>query len=93
VSVVAVDGVTELPVPRVPIVDTVGAGDAFGGGFLAAWTEAGYGRADLADPSARQAATSFAIQVAAVTCERAGADPPTRAELKAGLRARWVTRR
>ena len=34
---------------RSPVVDTVGAGDAFGGGFLARWIERGLGRADLAD--------------------------------------------
>ena len=35
----------ELLGPPVAIVDTVGAGDAFGGGFLARWIERGLGRA------------------------------------------------
>lgn len=60
-----------IPAPRVEVVDTIGAGDAFAGAFLAA-------RRDGAD--ATEAAT-FAARVAAITCTRAGADPPTRAEL------------
>ncbi len=35
-------------VPRVTVVDTIGAGDAFGGGFLAWWTAHGLGPADVA---------------------------------------------
>ena len=74
-------GVTELAVPAVRVVDTVGAGDAFGAGFLAAWTAAGRGRADLADGDALAAAAQFAIEVGALTTTRAGAEPPTLAEL------------
>jgi fructokinase len=74
-------GVTELAVPAVRVVDTVGAGDAFGGGFLAAWTDAGRGRADLADGRALLDATQFAIEVGGLTTTRAGAEPPTLAEL------------
>jgi fructokinase len=70
----------ELPVPRVDVVDTVGSGDAFGGAFLAWWIERGYGRDDLADRAAVEAAASQAIAVASLTCQRPGADPPTRAE-------------
>jgi fructokinase len=33
--------------PSVTVADTIGAGDAFGGGFLAWWTEHGLDRADL----------------------------------------------
>lgn len=42
-------GVTEIgvPVPAVNVVDTIGAGDAFAGGFLARWSAAGHTRADL----------------------------------------------
>lgn len=72
---------TVIEVPRVQVVDSVGAGDSFGGGFLAAWVAAGHGRSDLADQAAVVAAVSFAIRVASVTVTRAGADPPTLAEL------------
>lgn len=70
-----------IPVPAVPVVDTIGSGDAFGAGFLVAWTRAGRGRADLADVAAVAEATRFAVEVGAWTAGRAGADPPTAAEL------------
>ena len=72
-----------MPVPSVEVVDTVGAGDAFGGGFLAAWVQAGHDRADLAILDEVEAAVRFAITVAAITCTRPGAQPPTRAEVMA----------
>lgn len=74
----------EVPVPRVDVVDTIGAGDAFGGAFAAWWDEAGLGRADLADPGAVVAAVDAAVAVAAVNCTRAGAQPPWREELGDG---------
>ena len=80
-AVVTRAGVSEFPVPAVAVVDTVGAGDAFGGGFLARWIERGLGRADLVDRAAVHEAVARAIEVAGATCRRAGADPPRRAEL------------
>jgi len=73
--------VIAVAVPAVTVVDTVGAGDAFGAGFLAAWTRAGRGRADLGDLGAVTDATRFAIEVGSRTVGRAGADPPTLTEL------------
>ena len=72
-----------LPVPHVEVVDSVGAGDAFGGGFLASWVAAGRGRSELEDDDLVDAAVRTAIRVAALTCQRPGADPPTRDELDA----------
>jgi fructokinase len=77
--------VISVAVPAVTVVDTVGAGDAFGAGFLAAWTRAGRGRAELEDLSAVSEATRFAIEVGSRTVGRAGADPPTLAELGASV--------
>lgn len=82
VRVVTRDDVVALDVPDVPVVDTIGAGDAFGAGFLAAWTRLGHGRTELADADAVHEATRFAIDIGARTVGRAGADPPTRDELR-----------
>ena len=71
------------PVPVVTVADTIGAGDAFGGGFLAWWTEHGLGRADLQRADQVRLALRAAVAVAALTCTRPGADPPTLAEVRA----------
>jgi fructokinase len=73
--------VFEQPVPDITVVDTVGSGDAFGGAFLARWIERGWGREALSDETALHEAVGLAVGVAAVTCQRPGADPPHRAEL------------
>lgn len=80
---VAITPTAEVAVPAPPadVVDTIGAGDAFGGGFLAWWRRAGHGREQLADLGAVVEATRFACLVAAKTCERPGASPPTLSEL------------
>jgi fructokinase len=74
-------GEEAIAAPPVDVVDTIGAGDAFSGGWLAWWSERGLGRAELADAASVSGATRFACLVAARTCERAGASPPSRAEL------------
>ena len=65
-----------LEVPRVPVADTVGAGDSFSGGFLANWMTRGLTRADLARIDDVVEAARYGIAVAGVTCQRPGADPP-----------------
>lgn len=82
VAVVTPGDVTEVPVPRVEVVDTVGAGDSFGGGFLISWLDRGLGRTDLDDRSAVLACVERAVRVAAITCTRAGAEPPTKTDLE-----------
>ena len=74
----ATDGeLAREPGVQITVADTVGAGDSFTGGLLAA----------LGDAAASQlaerlpAALRQAVVVSAMTCERDGADPPTRAEL------------
>lgn len=81
VRIVVRGAAIDLPVPRVDVVDTVGAGDAFGGAFLSSWIERGLGRVDLADPDRLRPSVEFAIRVASETCRRAGAEPPTAAEM------------
>ena len=69
---------------RVTPVDTVGAGDTFNAGVLAALDDAGaLTKSALAALGADtlRAALSLATRAAAVTVSRAGANPPTRADL------------
>ena len=73
-------GARHVPAPPVRVVDTIGAGDAFSGGFLARWRPGD----DLGDGDLVEAATAFACRVAALTCARAGADPPRLAEFIPG---------
>jgi fructokinase len=73
--------VVTVDVPQVEVVDTIGAGDAFGGAFLAWWTGQGLTRADLARTGLVRAALEVAVEVASLTCTRMGAEPPWRAEV------------
>jgi fructokinase len=75
-TVITASGDTAIaPVP-VEVVDTIGAGDAFGGAFLAWWTSHELGREDLRRDELVVAAAGFAAVVAARTVARAGASPP-----------------
>lgn len=74
----------DFEVPPGPVVDTIGAGDAFGGALLARWVDRRFGRAGLLDETAVRDAVTLAIEVARVTCEREGADPPRRDEVAWG---------
>jgi fructokinase len=65
-----------VDVPVVKVVDTIGAGDAFGGAFLAWWSGNGLTRSDLSDPGLVRQALEAAVEVSALTCTRVGADPP-----------------
>jgi fructokinase len=78
--------VVRVAAPVVTVVDTIGAGDAFNAGLLA-WLH-DHGR--LVKGATRQlrvgeveGALRFAVLVAGLTCQRAGADPPWRSELPA----------
>ncbi|MFC6023373.1 carbohydrate kinase [Plantactinospora solaniradicis] len=72
-------GVLREAAPVVEVVDTIGAGDAFTAGLLAELYRFGSGPAwhehDIAG------AMRFAVETAAITCTRAGADPPHRGQL------------
>jgi fructokinase len=73
-------GETRVASKRVDVVDTVGAGDAFGAGLLRKLWVSGALNADavaLLDDAALESALSFACAVAALQCSRAGAVPPT----------------
>ena len=83
VRILCADEELVVPVPGVDVVDTVGAGDAFGGAFLAFWERDGHHRDDLTDLAKLRSAVERAIVVAGITCTRPGADPPHLAELPA----------
>ena len=80
----------ERAVPPITVVDTVGAGDAFTSGLLDALIRQGVTTSDAlgsVDAATLAAVLDDAALVAAITCSRAGANPPTRAEVS-GLRDR-----
>lgn len=69
--------------PAVEVVDTIGAGDAFGAALLAWLHDRGMLKTDLSLGAAElESALQFACLVASITCTRAGAEPPRRDELK-----------
>ena len=73
----------QVDAPRVDVVDTIGAGDAFGAALLAWLDDRGMLNTDLSlDAAGLESALQFACLVASITCTRAGAEPPRRDELK-----------
>lgn len=86
-TLTAADGRTlAVPAPRITVVDTVGAGDSFMAGLIdGLGREAALGgdRGALAGLTDAQLTSILerCIRIAAITCSRAGANPPTAAEL------------
>jgi fructokinase len=79
------------PGRRVDVIDTIGAGDAFTAGLLTGLVRRRLhrnGRIGGISDGALGDILDEAILVAAITCERAGADPPRLEELPHVLRAR-----
>ena len=71
-----------VPAPHVRVVDTIGAGDAFGAALLAWLQDHDCIRPELRlDESELREALDYACLAAAITCTRAGADPPRKWEL------------
>jgi len=74
----------DVPAVPVDVVDSVGAGDTFNAGLLAALERGGYlarDRLGSLNDTALEDILSFAAKAAAVTVSRAGADPPWANEL------------
>lgn len=78
VRVITTEGERHVPAAAANIVDTVGAGDTFGAGFLARWVAGGRPTGDL---DLLEAAAAFGARVAAIVVSRPGADPPWSHEL------------
>lgn len=73
-----------VPGFSVEVEDTVGAGDAFSAGLLAALAERGVASRSALEEMAAEAlesALTFGAAVAAMTCTRQGADPPRRGQV------------
>ena len=78
----------EIETPKVKVVDTVGAGDTFTAGLMVGLLEHGHENSSQLETHSDQtwlAVMRFAAASAAINCTRAGANPPSRAEVTAFL--------
>jgi len=80
VRVIAGGAVQQCAVPRIEVVDTVGAGDAFSGGFAAWMFLQGLTRESVQNITAMTGAVQAGIAIASSSCTRVGADSPTRSD-------------
>jgi fructokinase len=79
-------GLVQAPAAAIVPVDTVGAGDSFMSALLAGLTEADLLERQRLAAAPREAIgglLAYANRAAAITCQRRGANPPTRAEIAA----------
>lgn len=70
-----------VPVEQVDVVDTIGAGDTFGGALITWLTLHRVGASELGDLALLERAVQAANLAAGVACTRRGADPPHLADL------------
>jgi fructokinase len=76
------DFTVSVDAPQVKVVDTIGAGDSFGAALLAWLHDHDFVRAGVRlERDELEEALHYACLAAAITCSRAGADPPWKSEL------------
>jgi fructokinase len=81
-------GLVEVEAPTIDLVDTIGAGDSFQAALLFALRAVGRietGALAQMNSDELRRVLSFAATCAAVTCGRAGADPPRQSDVGAAL--------
>ena len=86
-------GLVKVEAPTISVMDTIGAGDSFQAALLFALRAIGrIKRGALAEMNAGELdrALSFASACAAVTCSRAGADPPRHSDVGPALSRLFV---
>ena len=76
---VTAEDVIKVPGVKVDVIDTVGAGDTVGAIIVEALIEQGLG---ALTGETLEAVLIRAAKAAAITCSRAGAQPPTKEELE-----------
>jgi fructokinase len=76
VTVLTAAGELSIAVPKVEVVDTIGAGDAFVAGFLTWWAARATPRARAGDLASLRAAATAAVAVAVQACLVKGAGLP-----------------
>lgn len=87
-SAAAASGAVHVEADAAKVVDTIGAGDSFMSGLLAALDDRGLLGGDRRDalraiePASVQEVVAFAARCAAITVSRPGADPPTREDVE-----------
>ena len=84
----ATAGQVEVPAPVIQVVDTIGAGDTFQGSLLVALREAGRIERPALEVISRDeiaTALAFGTRCAAITCSRAGANPPWKLDVSKRL--------
>ena len=79
-----------VDVPTVSVIDTVGAGDALVGGFLAWWIGHDFSRLDVLNRRNVRAGIEAAVKIASNTCTRRGAEPPWAHEVEATPGWEWL---
>lgn len=81
VSVVSENETGVIVPPSIEVIDSIGAGDAFGGAFLAYWVRQGWTAGAVPPMDSLIRAAEFGCLVGSMTCQVVGAEPPSASAL------------